>query len=193
MAAGALLLIVTFTPLVPWTAARLSSKWTGGDRGVLIVLAGSTIDFPGFPGDKAIGESTYWRAIYAVDAWRTGHFQKVLLSGAGMSETVKPFLLAYGVPESAILVENRSKSTRESAAFAKSILAGSPVPLVLLTSDFHMFRASRCFAHEGMPVGTRPIPDVLKRSYNLVLRWQCFWTVAGELEKVAYYKLRGWI
>jgi uncharacterized SAM-binding protein YcdF (DUF218 family) len=97
------------------------------------------------------------------------------------------------VPESAILVENRSRSTRESALFVKPIVAGAPLPLVLLTSDFHMFRASRCFAHQGIPVVPRPIPDVLKRSRHIVSRWQCFWTVSGELGKVVYYKLRGWI
>ena len=34
MAAGALLLIVTFTPLTPWVARRLTTTWTDTDHAV---------------------------------------------------------------------------------------------------------------------------------------------------------------
>ena len=161
-AVGALALIVTFTPLVPWTTARLTADWTDSDRNVLILLIAS--GDPGLPAGRFIGIDTYWRTAYALDAWRSGHFHTILVCGKGSAETIKPLLVAYGVPESAILVENRSTSTHESAAFAKPILAGLSGPFVLMTSDFHMLRASRCFAHEKIPVATRPIPDILKRS-----------------------------
>jgi len=48
-AVGAFLLIVTFTPLVPWTALRLSANWTDSDGDVLIVLGGDAITSSGFP------------------------------------------------------------------------------------------------------------------------------------------------
>jgi uncharacterized SAM-binding protein YcdF (DUF218 family) len=192
-AAGALLLVVTFTPVVPWTALRLSSYWTDSDGDVLIVLGGSTIAYPGFPSGRIIGDSTYWRVLVAADAWRTGHFRSLLLCGADMAQTAKPLLITYGVPEQAILVEPRSTSTHENALFAKPILAGLSGRFVLLTSDYHMFRAAHCFAHEGIRVATRPFPDVIKRSDSLVFRWQGFWMVSIEIEKIAYYRIRGWI
>jgi len=192
-AAGALLLAVTFTPVVPWTALRLSSNWTDSDGDVLIVLGGSTIAYQGFPSGRIIGESTYWRVLSAVYAWRTGHFRNLLLCGADMAETAKPLLITYGVPEQAILVEPRSTSTRENALFAKPILAGLSGRFVLLTSDYHMFRAAHCFAHEGIPVFTRPFPDVINRSRSRVFRWQGFWIVSTEIVKIAYYRTRGWI
>jgi uncharacterized SAM-binding protein YcdF (DUF218 family) len=190
-AVGALALIVTFTPLVPWTAERLSADWTDSDGNVLILLI-ATGD-PGLPGGSFIGIETYWRTAYALDAWRRGHFRTILACGKGSAETIKPLLIAYGVPESAILAEDRSTSTHESAAFAKPLLAGLSGPFVLLTSDFHMLRASRCFAHEKIPVATRPIPDILKRSRSLPLRWECFWTLVEEIGKLGYYWVRGWL
>ncbi len=193
MASGALLLLVTFTPIVPWTALRLSSRWTDSDGDVLIVLGESTITYEGFPSGKIIGEGTYWRALSAVYAWRKGHFRNLLLCGADTGQTVKPLLIAYGIPEQAIVVENRSTSTHENALFAKPILAGRPGRFVLLTSDYHMFRAARCFAHEGIPVLTRPFPDVIKRSNSLAFRWEGFWIASVEIGKIAYYRVRGWI
>ena len=122
-AIGAPELIVTFTPIVPWTAARLAAGWTDTDRNVLILLIAS--GDPGMPGGRFIGIETYWRTAYALDAWRSGHFHTILACGQGSAETIKPLLIAYGVPESAILVENRS--TR-------------PVPDILKRSGSLQFR-----------------------------------------------------
>jgi uncharacterized SAM-binding protein YcdF (DUF218 family) len=193
MAAGALILLVTFTPLVPWAGRQLSATWTDTDRGVLIVLAGDTITFSGPEPNHAIGQGSYWRAIDAIWVWRHGHFRTVLLSGLHSRETIKPLLVASGIPENAILVEDRSSSTRENALFVKPVLAGLPGPFVLLTSDYHTYRASRCFAKAGIPVETLPAPDLLKRSNTLVLRWQAFWDLGTEFVKIAYYRVKGWI
>lgn len=190
-AAGSLLFVVTFTPIVPWIAARLVVDWTDSDGDVLILLVGS--GDPGLPSGKFIGMSTYWRTAYALDVWRGGHFRTILVCGRGAADTVKPLLVAFGVPAPAILVENGSTSTHENATFAKPLLAGLSGRFVLLTSDFHMLRASRCFAHEQISVVTRPIPDLLKRSGSLGQRWGCFLVLAGELGKFAYYWARGWL
>lgn len=145
------------------------------------MLAGSTVSSPALPSGIIIGQNTYWRTLHGVHVWRTGHFRKVLLCGAGAQETIKPVLVAFGIPEGAIIVENRSTTTRENALFAKPILAGLSGRFVLLTSDYHSWRASHCFARAGIPVATRPCPDVLKSSNSFVARWQCFWTLADEL------------
>lgn len=192
-AVGAFVLIVTFTPLVPWAALRLSCNWTDSDGDVLIVLGGDTIIASGFPSGKFIGEHTYRRALAAVYAWRAGHFRYLLLSGADIGQTVKPLLVASGIPEAAILSENQSTSTRENALYAKPILAGLSGRFVLLTSDYHMFRAARSFAHEHIPVVTRPCPDLSKTSRPLAYRVPAFWTLSGELVKIVYYWSRGWI
>jgi uncharacterized SAM-binding protein YcdF (DUF218 family) len=190
IASGVLLLVVSITPLVPWATRLLSASWTDADGDVLIVLIGSSD--PGFSSGPFIGESTYWRTAYTLDAWRRGHFRTILVSGAG-GQAVRALLIAYGVPDGAIVLEIQSTTTHESAVFAKPLLAGRSGRFVLLTSDFHMFRASHCFARERITVATRPVPDLLKRSRSLQLRWECFWTLAVEIGKIGYYGLRGWL
>jgi uncharacterized SAM-binding protein YcdF (DUF218 family) len=190
---GALILLITFTPLVPWAGRQLSATWTDTDRGVLILLGAGTVTYPGPEPNQVIGANSYWRAIDAIYVWRHGHFHTLLVAGAHSGETIKPLLITYGIPENAILVEDRSTSTRENVLFSKPILAGLSGPFVLVTSDYHMFRASRCFAKEKIHVETLPAPDLLKRSNTLLLRWQAFWDLAAEFVKIAYYRVRGWI
>ncbi len=190
---GALVLLVTITPAVRWPARWLAGHWTDADGAVLIVLGADTIKHPTFPSGVLIGESSYWRSIHAVEAWRHGHFQKVVLLGADAAGQMRQFLRAYGLPDEAIIVESASATTHENALLARPILENLPKPQVLLTSDFHMYRAARCFAKEGIQVTTRPFPDAIKRSYSPLLRWKVFCDLVGEVASSAYYQLRGWI
>jgi hypothetical protein len=91
---GLLLLLITFTPLVPWAAAQLCVDWSDRDGEVLIVLLGTTV---GDDGDAFIGANSYWRTAYAVRSWHYGRFRKILLCGKGVAETIKAVLIAYGV------------------------------------------------------------------------------------------------
>ena len=193
IASGTLVTLITFTPLVQWAAWPLVSSWTNVDKGVLILLSGSTTTFPGPPPNKVIGLNTYWRAIHAIYTWRHGHFSKIVVSGADTAESVKPFLVANGIPADAILVEDRANTTRENALFTKPLLAKLPGPYVLVTSDYHMYRASRCFTHEKIPVETLPAPDLYKRGSIASERWLLFYGLVIEYSSVAYYRLRGWI
>jgi hypothetical protein len=45
----------------------------------------------------------------------------------------------------------------------------------------------------GVETIPAPMPDIGKRWNSWISRWECCWTVAGELVKVAYYWVRGWI
>jgi uncharacterized SAM-binding protein YcdF (DUF218 family) len=193
LTSGALLLAVLFTPVVPWTAQLLATPWTGVNRGVLIILSGATLTYDEASPRSIIGLNTYWRTIHAIYVWRAGHFSNILLAGAGSAETVKPLLIANGIPEGAIILENRSTSTHENAIFSKPILVGLSGPYVLLTSDYHMFRASRCFAHEDITVETLPAPDMLKRCNARMQRWDLFCQLIGEVTAIVYYRARGWI
>jgi uncharacterized SAM-binding protein YcdF (DUF218 family) len=183
---------VTWSPLVPWTAAKLSDRWTDSDGEVLIVLGGSVIQ-PGDPYETVLGESSYWRALHAVWAWKTGHFRYILLSGKDASAQMRLLLLAYGIPDSVILVENQSISTRENALFAKPILDRLGGRQVLLTSDYHMWRAARAFRAAGNNIIPRPFSDITKRANIRVARWQCFWQLLDEGLRIVYYAYQGWI
>jgi uncharacterized SAM-binding protein YcdF (DUF218 family) len=193
IATGVLVWLVTFTPVVRWAAWPLESRWTNVNQGVLIVLSGSSVTLEGPAPKLLIGKSTYWRAIHAIAVWRGGHYHHILLSGAGAAETIKPLLLVNGIPENAILVEDRSANTHENALFSQPILARLPGPYVLLTSDLHMYRASRSFAHENITVETMPAPDLFKRVSYRLERWDTFWELLIEYVSIAWYRLHGWI
>lgn len=191
--AGALLLVVTFTPLVPWMAKLLIVNWTDSDGDVLVVLNGGVVSDPHYPNGMLVGDTTYWRAVHAVYAWRAGHFHRVVLVGEYSRQTLQPFLRAYGVPEDAMVFEERSHSTHENAVLAKPILASMPGRKVLLTSDYHMYRAWHCFRQERIDVTPRPFPDVLKRAQSPAFRWQEFLLLLEEFVKIGYYRLHHWV
>jgi uncharacterized SAM-binding protein YcdF (DUF218 family) len=178
-AAGALLGLVTLTPLVPWWTRALAGAWSETDGAVLVVLTGSDLD------DGILGYSSYWRAVYAVLVWRTRRPTQIWISGGGpmevpMAESMKTFLVASGVPESLIRIEGQSRSTWESAQRMSRLLEAESRPIALLTSDYHMFRARRMFEKAGLKVSPMPIPDGLKRATRLRLRWWVFLDLVRE-------------
>jgi uncharacterized SAM-binding protein YcdF (DUF218 family) len=106
---------------------------------------------------------------------------------------MRDFLLSAGVPADRLIIEEQSTSTRENAVNVKQLLASFPGRKVLLTSDYHMFRAYHAFRKAGLDVLPRPFPDAIKRSGFYAERWPIFITLCEEAVKSAYYYARGWI
>ncbi len=192
-ALGLLMVAVTFTPLVSWWARVLAGPWNDPAGEIVVVLTGS-VTSPGI-----LGESSYWRAVYAVYVYQEGRgVQQILVSGGGTeetpyAETVQRFLVAGGVPAGVIRTETLSKSTRESALEVTRLLRDTPGRKILLTSDYHMFRAARAFRKAGLVFEPRPFPDALKRANSWLQRWPVFLDLVTETTKIGYYFARGWI
>lgn len=189
---GLLVVLVTVTPLVSWWAGVLAGPWEDPNGDILIVLGGSLL------GDGVMGPSSYWRSTYAVLAWGEGSFHRVVVSGGGpagtsIAEPMRDFLECRGVPRTAIEIEARSRSTHENALYVAELLAGISGRKVLLTSDYHMFRAYRAFKKAGLEVLPRPFPDARKRASNWTGRWPAFLDLVEETLKIGYYYARGWI
>ena len=158
----------------------------------MIVLTGNVL------GNGIIGETSYWRSAYTVMAWREGGWRQVIVSGEGGAsfpgnEAMKVFLESGGIPQGAILADTQSLSTRESALNLARIVPQMPGRKILLTSDYHMFRAVRALRKAGVTIIPRPIPDAIKRAGSWNLRWQVFQDLLIETSKIAYYWGRGWI
>jgi uncharacterized SAM-binding protein YcdF (DUF218 family) len=109
-------------------------------------------------------EGTTRRAIHAAALFRAGYAPMVLCAGgyapAGeVSEGARCAQVAaqYGVPSQAILVEERSMSTEENAIEAAALLrARGWTEAVLVSDDFHLWRAHWMFAREGIRTWTSP-------------------------------------
>jgi len=190
---GTLVLVVTFTPLAHWWALKLAGPWTEARGDTLIVLTGNLLE------NGIIGEPSYWRGAYAVMAWREGGFQRIVVSGGGggaqiaVGDAIKIFLIAGGVPGERIETELDSRSTRDSAVNLAAKLRNVRGTKVLLTSDYHMFRAVRALRKAGLEVIPRPVPDASKRAALWNLRWDAFTDILTETVKIGYYTVRGWI
>jgi uncharacterized SAM-binding protein YcdF (DUF218 family) len=189
---GALVLLVCATPLASWWATRLAGPWDDPKGDVLVVLGGSLLD-PGL-----LGINSYWRSIYALQAWRSGGFHDIVITGGSDPQSpiallMADFLKCQGVPASAIHIETRSNTTYENAIYSKPILDRFPGTKVLLTSDYHMFRAHKVFEKAGIHVLPRPFPDARKRGTSWLGRWQAFYDVVIETVKIGYYRWNNWI
>ncbi len=188
---GLLVVLVTVTPLTGWWAARLAGPWTDPKGDILIVAGGSSL------GNGMIGSSSYWRAIYAAMSYRDGGFRKVVVTGGGdptpVAKSIAEYLVAQGVPSNAIEFETQSQTTRENAVNVAALLKDTPGRKVLLSSDYHMFRASRAFRKAGLQLETLPFPDAGKRGSSWLGRWPAFLDLLTESAKIIYYRGRGWI
>jgi uncharacterized SAM-binding protein YcdF (DUF218 family) len=191
---GLCMVLVTVTPLTSWTALRLAGPWTNPHGDVLVVLAGSSLS------DGELGLSSYWRGVYASMAYREGGFRRVLITGGGdvfpampVSYCMQKLMILLGVPAEAISIETTSSNTHENATLSVPILNSLPGRKVLLTSDYHMYRARRAFAKAGIEMPGWPYPDAGKRAFSWKGRWSAFLDETVEFEKILYYKVNAWI
>lgn len=183
---GLLTLLILFTPLVSWWTRLYAGSIAQPEGQILILLSAAEDDNGG------ISYSSYWRARQAIHAWQTGGFQKIVVTG-GRGPGIENYLFANGVPRSAVLAEWQSQSTRQNALNVAKLIRKLPGRRVLLTSDFHMFRAIRVFRKVGIDATPMAVPDVLSRAEHWYSRPGAFLTMTLESVKIVYYALRGWL
>ena len=186
-AIGLITVLVICTPIVSWWAQAYSGPIEQPKGDVLILLSAAADDKFG-----GISYSSYWRARQALFAWQTGGFRKIVICGGG-SPGILNFLIADGIPREAFVTEGRSASTRGNAIETARLIQTLPGKKVLLTSDFHMYRALRVFRKEGIEAAPMAVPDVLHSTEQWSGRFSAFETMLAESAKIAYYAVRGWI
>jgi uncharacterized SAM-binding protein YcdF (DUF218 family) len=151
------------------------------------------------------GDENGERVDEAVRLYRQGYARKVLMSGGPLAwrltaaEWMKRQAVARGVPEKAIMLEGKSRSTVENARFSLRILKENKVSsCILVTSPQHSRRSKRVFnkffAREGIEVFSHPVP--LEQSEFKLPGW---WRRHEDTQKVmweyvafVYYLLRGY-
>jgi uncharacterized SAM-binding protein YcdF (DUF218 family) len=184
---GLLLVIVSAIP-PGYYGGFLAGPWTEANQGVLVVLGGDSLN------TGSLGEGSFWRCVFAVDIWSESHFHHLVVTGdRTTTAAMRDYLLWRGIPSEALIVENASTSTHDNAVNTARLLSGNTEPVVLLTSDFHMYRAHRTFEKAGLHVTPRFCPDMLKRESDWRDRWRLFLDVTTEFGKIGYYRVRGWI
>lgn len=103
------------------------------------------------------------RFIQGLKLIKTHRASHILISGGSgnlipdkffEADWVKTQLKEFGVPDSCVLIEDRSRNTIENAAFSKVILERNHLrpPFILVTSAFHMRRSLGIFKKTNIAV-----------------------------------------
>ena len=130
---------IVFLLLVVWAACSYPEKILLVDSGpskadMLVILGGSAPERP----------------KRGMELFKAGEAPRIICSGSGDAEANETFLTNSGVPAAAILLEARSRTTRENAKFTVAILRAQHVKTAIIVTDwYHSRRALACFEHYG--------------------------------------------
>jgi uncharacterized SAM-binding protein YcdF (DUF218 family) len=141
---------------------------TGTERGETAIVLGAAVI-----GDKPSPVFAA-RLDHAAVLYREGRAGRILVTGGrsgedDLSEAAagSVYLQAHGVPVSAILIEDRSRTTRQNLANARAVLGKDAGKPVLIVSDpLHMRRAMAMAAAEGFAAQPAPTPTTRYRSLD---------------------------
>jgi uncharacterized SAM-binding protein YcdF (DUF218 family) len=141
-------------------ATRPALKWAPHNAIVLLTAGEAHVpDGPLEPSASAYGRIVQTAALYR-DCKHSGSICTVLVSGGDPAGFGTPLAVIYastlqrlGVAQGDLLLESRSLNTEQNAQFSRPLLQALGAPTTwLVTSAFHMSRATLYFTHFGIDV-----------------------------------------
>lgn len=104
------------------------------------------------------------RLDHALDLWQRGLAPRLIFTGGiGPGDTTseaavsRVYALRHGVPDTAILMENEGRTTRQSLAAVSAIMRARQMRTAILVSDpFHMLRLRVLSSQYGVEASTSP-------------------------------------
>ncbi len=109
--------------------------------------------------DTALGRTVFYEAndrlMQALKAYKQGKIKRLMISGGNSqiinpvlkeADAVREYLLETGIPDSCIIVENKSRNTFENIVYSKAILdsLGIGKKVLLFSSAWHLPRVQLC-------------------------------------------------
>lgn len=173
-----------------WALDAYGRKRTAHGRWQAIVVAGASVWRGGRP-SKALSR----RTLAAVELWRKGYAPRLVLTGGvgdngpAEAEVAAELARRNGVPDEAIVIENRSHTTEENARFTRLLIGDQSV--LVVTDAYHVLRSELIYRREfrnsavvGLPLGKYvPLETALREVPALVwffVRWPAFRPAAAE-------------
>ena len=106
------------------------------------------------------------RSQHAAALWQAGVADRIICAGGrgdGMSTSeaaaCRDILARNGIPRSAVILEERSRSTEENAINSAAIMRELGMQsAALVTDDCHILRASWIFRQQGLDLSASPVP-----------------------------------
>jgi len=100
-----------------------------------------------------LGGAWLERPQRVLELFQAGEAPKILISGIGECDYDKRMLETNGVPESAIFLEPKSRTTRENVKFSIPLLRSLGAhQVIIVTSWYHSRRALACFEHYAQDI-----------------------------------------
>ena len=128
-----------------------------------IVLTGATHAFMQ-PDDRVYFHRGADRVTHTIQLYKMGFIKKILVSGGTgrvlkkdepEADKFKRVMVMAGIPESDIIIENKTRNTAESAVAVRRMIDSlqvKPANCLLITSAFHMRRSLACYRKADMNV-----------------------------------------
>lgn len=142
-----------------------------------IVVLGSRLTPDGRPGDSLEARVRKGVALYqqglAPEMIFTGGVEEDGYTTESESQVASAYAQRLGVPQTAIFIETRSKSTQQNAQFAAEICRAHGYTDIIVVSDpYHLWRARFLFAREGITAYPSPALDCVRnRVPHLRILW----------------------
>jgi uncharacterized SAM-binding protein YcdF (DUF218 family) len=142
---GILCISIFYTPLVWWLAEPLKMSQVPKAADAIVVLAGGV----GESGRPAQGYEE--RVQHAVELYKKGYADYLIFSSGYMYVFKEPLVMkalamSLGVPEKAIILEDKAINTYQNVKFVKAILTKKNWDkIILVSSPYHMRRTSLVF------------------------------------------------
>lgn len=143
------------------------------------------------------------RTVSGAVFYRKGLAPKIILSTGvaqkrppyfSEAKTMKKTLLDLGVPEEAIILEEKSSRTAENARETAQMMKKLGYQNALLvTSTTHMRRSLLSFKKYGARIHPAPVLFALENNRSFAGRIMLFQAVCHEYVGILYYRLRGWV
>lgn len=202
---------LTNTVFKLWEFPPTPIEEISGSKKVGVVLSG-VIKKEKLPHDRVYFSEGVDRIMHALQLYKQGKIQKIVITGGIGSYSASPIreapqikqvLMLCEVPDQDILIESQARNTRQNAQFTAGILKEQfpGYDYLLITSAFHMRRSLACFEREGIEAigfstdfktGDYPqrFTAYIIPSPNAVFRWHL---LVKELMGIVAYKLMGYI
>ena len=163
------------------------SRSDGAREADVIIVLGAGLRRDGRP-----GPALWRRGERAAELYADGYAEHLICTGGfplrqsrSEADACREVLVANGVPEGAIVLEERSRSTEENAVYSREIMVANGWDTALVVSDgYHLLRAQWIFAQQGINVYTSPArdPSLINHVTSIgrevvALHWQMIKTV----------------
>lgn len=169
------------------TAILIYSGSDQAQEADVIVVLGAGLNRDDRPGPALIR-----RAAQGAALWQEGTAPRIICSGGyglnrsrSEADACAERLRGAGVPDSAILLEDRSRSTEENALYTRELMQANGWQTAVIVSDgYHLLRAHWIFNSAGItnypsPAETPPASNLLASTAREVVafHWLAFKTV----------------